>query len=95
MQRKLLEKLCCPFDKDDLHVSVFTEEEGEIYEGLLTCATCNRYYPIIYGLPIMTPDEYRQKAMEEPVMHKGGRDISQTDNVFTLRHHDPPKSIDS
>ncbi|MEL7145269.1 MAG: Trm112 family protein [Bacteroidota bacterium] len=95
MQKKLLEKLCCPFDKDDLNISVFTEEDGEIYEGLLTCPTCNRYYPIIYGLPIMTPDEYRQKQLEAPVLNKWGLHTNPDEKIFTLQHSEPPKSLES
>ena len=58
MQRKLLDKLCCPFDKGELAITVFKEDDhGEILEGLLTCRICNRYYPIIYLITIMSPDE--------------------------------------
>jgi len=73
MRPLLLTKLCCPQDKSDLQIQIFLKEvNGDILEGLLTCATCNRYYPIVYGVPIMTPDEYREKALEEPILAKWG-----------------------
>ncbi|GAA4440691.1 hypothetical protein GCM10023188_38280 [Pontibacter saemangeumensis] len=71
MNTSLLNKLCCPLDKHDLEIKVFAQHEnGDIVEGLLTCPACRRYYPIIYGIPIMTPDEYREKALEEPILKK-------------------------
>jgi len=94
MQRELLKKLCCPFDKADLEVSVFLEDdEQEIQEGLLTCSTCNRYFPIIYGIPIMTPDEYRQKALEAPVMKRWGLEIAPEEKVFELTQPNTSKAL--
>ncbi len=71
MKASLMNKLCCPFDKHDLDLKVFVKnEEGDILEGLLTCGKCKRYFPIIYGIPVMTPDEYREKALEQPVVRR-------------------------
>ena len=95
MRRKLLEKLCCPFDKSDLKLVVITEEDGEIYEGLLICPECNRYYPIIYGLPIMSPDEYRQKALEAPVLERWGLNVSAEANVFRLEQGESARLLES
>ena len=39
----------------------------------MTCPKCKRYYPVIYGIPIMTPDEFREKALEEPLLKKWGK----------------------
>ncbi len=75
MRKSLLEKMCCPFDKADLNVTILNEEDGEIHEGLMTCPHCQRYYPIVYGIPIMTPDEYRQQKLEAPILQKWGLSI--------------------
>src|SRR5690625_5649666 len=65
MTESFAKKLCCPIDKSDLDMKIFAkQEDGEIIEALLTCTSCRRYYPVIYGIPIMTPDEYRDKAIE-------------------------------
>jgi uncharacterized protein YbaR (Trm112 family) len=32
-----------------------------ITEGILFCSKCSRYYPIIEEIPIMLPDELREK----------------------------------
>ena len=73
MKKSFLNKLCCPLDKTDLNLRIFVQNENEdIREALLTCPSCKRYYPIIYGIPIMTPDDYREPALEEPVLQKWG-----------------------
>ena len=67
MRLKTIEKLCCPFDKGDLQLEVFTKDTGmNVLEGILSCTVCKRKYPIVHGVPIMTPDEYRQEALEKP-----------------------------
>ncbi|WP_184544697.1 Trm112 family protein [Mucilaginibacter sp. FT3.2] len=69
MKLKTIEKLCCPFDKHDLGLQVLVKDTDQnIIEGILTCAKCNRKYPIVYGVPIMAPDEYRQIQLEQPIM---------------------------
>ncbi|OQD42986.1 Trm112 family protein [Croceivirga radicis] len=74
MRKEFLNKLCCPIDKADLKTQIFLQdEEGQIIEALMTCPKCKRYYPVIYGIPIMTPDEFREKALEEPLLKKWGK----------------------
>lgn len=71
MRRTLINKLACPFDKQDLDLKVYLEDtEKNIIEGILTCKHCKRYYPIVYGIPILAPDEYREPALETPVLKK-------------------------
>lgn len=75
MRLEFYKKLCCPFDKKELKLEVFKEEEGEIKEALITCSHCSRYYPVIYGIPIMSPDEYRQPELEAPILKRWGCQI--------------------
>ena len=71
MRLKTIEKLCCPFDKQDLDLKVLAKDiEENVIEGILSCTQCQRKYPIIYGVPIMSPDEYRQINLEQPIMEK-------------------------
>ncbi len=71
MKPTLVHKLCCPFDKQDLQLTIVKQDSDQnIIEGLLTCETCRRYYPIVYGIPIMNPDEYREKQLEEPILQR-------------------------
>lgn len=72
-------------DKEDLNLRVFVKHEnGEIFEALLTCPECGRYYPVIYGIPIMTPDEYRDKSIEAPTLKKWGLNLKEGDSVKFL-----------
>lgn len=71
MKITLVDKLCCPFDKHNLELKIFVRNtEGDILEGVFTCSHCKRYYPVIHGIPVMTPDEYREPALEAPVVKK-------------------------
>ena len=71
MRQKTIEKLCCPFDKNDLQLQVFSKDiEHNVLEGMLTCVSCRRKYPIVYGVPIMAPDEYRQPVLEQPIIKR-------------------------
>ncbi|MCG8306679.1 MAG: hypothetical protein MI975_04750 [Cytophagales bacterium] len=84
MKKTLIDKLCCPMDKKALQLRIFKKDDEEIIEGLFTCTECGRYYPVVHGLPIMTPDEYREKALEEPILNKWG---------IAPRHKDPKRFL--
>src|SRR5882672_5658375 len=69
MRTTTISKLCCPFDKNDLTLQIISQDTNDnILEGLLTCNECSRYYPIVKGIPIMSPDEYREAKFELPMM---------------------------
>ena len=71
MKQSLIKKMCCPFDKEDLELKIFAKDtEENIMEGMLTCSHCKRYYPIVYGVPIMSPDEYRELSLEKPLLER-------------------------
>lgn len=80
-----MEKLCCPFDKNDLTLQIYRQDDdGNIQEGILTCVHCQRYYPIVHGIPIMSPDEYREAALEKPLLEKWGLQLG-TDEEARFR----------
>jgi uncharacterized protein YbaR (Trm112 family) len=69
MRQSTINKLCCPFDKADLHLQIVSKDlEENIIEGILSCDQCKRYYPIVKGVPIMSPDEYREYKLEQPLL---------------------------
>ena len=69
MKLTTINKLCCPFDKADLSLQIFAQDlEQNVLEGILTCKECERYYPIVKGIPIMSPDEYREFKLEQPLI---------------------------
>ena len=74
MKKRLLDILACPIDKYyplELH-ELNTRKEYEydtngdkeelvIQEGILFCNQCSRFYPIIDEIPILLPDELRDR----------------------------------
>ncbi|MGN6603369.1 MAG: Trm112 family protein [Ginsengibacter sp.] len=71
MRIETIEKLCCPFDQADLKLTVITKDIREnILEGTLICKECRRVYPIVSGIPIMSPDEYREFQLEQPLLQQ-------------------------
>ena len=71
MKLHTIAKLCCPFDKQDLQLQTLAQDlDQNVIEGILSCNTCQRKYPIVYGVPIMAPDEYRQVVLEQPVVDR-------------------------
>jgi uncharacterized protein len=76
MKLSFLDKLACPFDKHDLSIRIFKQENDEILEGIFECSHCKRYFPIVHGIPIMSPDEYRQPELEAPLLKKWGENLT-------------------
>ncbi len=71
MTLETINKLCCGFDKEDLNLTAIHKTiEGHVEEGFLTCKTCKRIYLIVNGIPIMSPDEYREIKLEQPILEK-------------------------
>lgn len=95
MRIELFDKLCCPFDQSELTLEIIKEQDGEIIEGIMTCPTCGRYYPIIYGIPIMSPDEYREKSMELPMLERWGLQIAEDDSKFELASSEKTKELEN
>ncbi len=90
MKIETIEKLCCPFDRSDLQLkTIATDIEKTIIEGLLFCNHCQRVYPIVKGIPIMSPDEYREFKLEKPLFDRwaGGK---VADNFRFLHDSDDP-----
>lgn len=71
MHLETIKKLCCPFDKSDLTLKIITiDHQDNVLEGLLLSTTSDRVYPIVSGIPIMSPDEYRDFKMEQPILER-------------------------
>jgi uncharacterized protein len=49
-----------------------------IIEGILYCKKCSRFYPIIDEIPIMLPDELREKETDLEFLNKWKNNIPQT-----------------
>jgi uncharacterized protein YbaR (Trm112 family) len=71
MQRKLLDILACPIDKSyPLQLLEFELREETIVSGVLLCSKCSRYYPIVDEIPVMLPDNLRNKKEDLTFLEK-------------------------
>lgn len=71
MRLHTIDKLCCPFDKANLDLTTITKDlEENVLEGFFVCEDCKRIYPIVSGVPIMSPDEYREFKLETPILER-------------------------
>ncbi|RMW36275.1 MAG: Trm112 family protein [Nitrosopumilus sp.] len=65
MNKTMIDILACPIDKNHpLELFEIKEKDNIISEGVLFCQKCSRFYPIIEEIPIMLPDELRDKKQE-------------------------------
>jgi uncharacterized protein YbaR (Trm112 family) len=84
LKRKLLDILACPIDKHyPLELFDLKAEADLIVDGVLVCSSCNRFYPIIDEIPVMLPDDLRNRnedlefltkykdRLPEKVIHQG------------------------
>jgi uncharacterized protein YbaR (Trm112 family) len=68
MNKSMLDILACPMDKHyPLELFQITSEGQIVKEGILFCTNCNRYYLIIDEIPIMLPDELREKQKDRDI----------------------------
>jgi uncharacterized protein YbaR (Trm112 family) len=65
MNKKMMEMLACPIDKHfPLEIFELNSKEQSVLEGAIYCSKCSRFYPIIEEIPIMLPDELRNKDQD-------------------------------
>ncbi len=65
MNRKMMDILACPIDKHaPLEIFECKAKDETVSEGALYCTECTRFYPIIDDIPIMLPDELRDKGQD-------------------------------
>lgn len=81
MQNKAIQILKCPYCITELILTILHTNNEEIIDGYLWCH-CERWYPIIKGVPRMLPDNLRSK-------------LSQTYPDFFMQYkYNLPKSSD-
>lgn len=65
MNKKMMNILACPIDKHfPLEIFESKMTDDVVVEGALYCTDCSRFYPIIEEIPIMLPDELRDKKQD-------------------------------
>ena len=67
----MMEILACPIDKHSpLEIFESNSKDDIVIEGALYCTDCSRFYPIIEEIPIMLPDELRDKKQDMDFLNK-------------------------
>jgi uncharacterized protein YbaR (Trm112 family) len=65
MNKTMMEILACPIYKNHpLELFLINQKEDIVIEGAIFCPKCSRFYPIIEEIPIMLPDDLRDKKHE-------------------------------
>ncbi len=65
MKKKMMEILVCPIDKHfPLEIFESNSKKDLVIEGTLYCSECSRFYPILEEIPILLPDELRDKKQD-------------------------------
>lgn len=95
MKPNTISKLCCPFDKGGLTLTEIAKDiNGDVLEGFFVCNECKRLYPIVKGIPIMSPDEYREFKLEQPLLERWQKHLKgKTIENFRLRGTESIKEL--
>ena len=73
MRKSMLDILACPIDKyyplELFEINIKREDNNGddsiiVCEGILFCIKCSRFYPIIDEIPVMLPDDQREKQKD-------------------------------
>ena len=76
MNKKMLDILACPICKhhplEEFDINV---KDELVSEGVLFCAECSRYFPITEEIPIMLPDELRDKKQDIEFLEKYAKSL--------------------
>lgn len=76
MNKKMMDMLVCPIDKQfPLEIFEVESKEEIVIEGALYCNKCSRFYPIIEEIPIMLPDELRDKKQDMGFLDKNQKKL--------------------
>ena len=71
MNKAMMEILACPIDKSHpLELFEIKEKDDVVIEGAIFCSKCSRFYPIMEEIPIMLPDDLRDKKHEMEFLNK-------------------------
>ena len=68
MNKSLMDILACPADKHHPLELYGDQKHDDIKEGAIYCDTCGRFYLISEGIPIMLPDELRNRNEELDIL---------------------------
>lgn len=69
----MMDILACPMDKDfplELFEVNTKHDRDDVVDGALFCKKCGRFYLVVEEIPIMLPDDLRNKQKEIDILTK-------------------------
>ena len=76
MNKTMIDILACPACKHHpLELFAVREKDDMVSEGALFCTKCSRFFPIIEEIPIMLPDDLRDKKQETEFLERFRDDL--------------------
>ena len=73
-----MDMLVCTIDKQfPMELFEINSRHEVVLEGALCCTKCNRFYPIIEEIPIMLPDELRDKKQDIEFLERNKENLPQ------------------
>ncbi len=74
-------------NKNDQIFTNNLKSDEEIVEGILYCSKCKRFYPIVEEIPIILPDELRDKEKDLTLLKKWNKAIPEKITKYGLPWH--------
>ncbi len=72
----MMDMLACPMDGYyPLELHECKSKEDTVLVGAIYCTKCKRFYPIIDGIPVMLPDELRDKKLDSDFIRENADKI--------------------
>ena len=74
-------------ESDPLFTNNLKNDNDDIVEGFLYCIDCKRFYPIVEEIPIMLPDELRDKEKDLALLKKWSKVIPEKITKYGVPWH--------
>lgn len=72
----MMDMLACPMDGHyPLELHECKSNGDTVLVGAIFCTKCERFYPIIDGIPVMLPDELRDKKLDADFIKENADNI--------------------
>lgn len=67
----MMDIIACPTDKQfPLELFEVRSNEDDVIDGALFCRKCKRFYLVVDEIPILLPDDLREKEREMDILRK-------------------------
>ena len=82
-EKNSLELNSCFRDLEDpLELFEINQKKDVVIEGVIFCPKCSRFFPIMEEIPIMLPDDLRDKKHEMEFLEVGDTDLEDGNEAY-------------